>query len=368
MRLLTQLSGVRGQFDRGGARFTLVFGAPGLFVLAGLAGWLLGRPEAATDNAYVKSDVIHVASDVAGRVLAVHVRDHAHVSAGDVLLQIDPEPFRLALARADAELDQARLQVEAYRLALAEARMELKEAQSRVVYNEQTLTRQRQLAVRGVAATAKFEEAESNATAARDRVQVLSEKVRRALAALGGNAELPAADHPAVREKQALRDRAAYDLAHASITAPAAGVAANVKLQPGEQIKVATPILAIVSDARPWVEANFKETDLTHVAPGQRAEVTIDTYPGLTWQAVVESISPASGAEFAILPPQNASGNWVKVVQRVPVRLRLVPRAGEPPLRAGMTAHVAIDTGRPRRIATLFGGAGLTRSANAERR
>lgn len=368
MRIFSHLSGIRGRLSGGAARVALVFGVPTFFVLIGLTGWLLGRPEAATDNAYVRSDVIQVASDVAGRVLAVHVRDHAHVGAGQVLVQIDPEPFRLALAKADAELDQARLQVEAYRLALAEARMELKEAQSKVVYNEQTLTRQRQLAARGVAATAKFEEAESNATAARDRVQVLREKERRALAALGGNAELAPADHPAVREKQALRDRAAYDLAHAAITAPAAGVAANVKLQPGEQIKVATPILAIVSDARPWVEANFKETDLTHVAPGQRAEVTVDTYPGLTWQAVVESISPASGAEFAILPPQNASGNWVKVVQRVPVRLRLIPRAGEPALRAGMTAHVAIDTGRPRRIASLFGGAGLTQSANAERR
>ena len=124
---------------------------------------------------------------------------------------------------------------------------------------------------------------------------------------------------------------------------------------PGEQVKAATPILAIVADTRPWIEANFKETDLTHVRPGQKAEVTLDIYPGLTWDAEVESVSPATGAEFAILPPQNASGNWVKIVQRLPVRLRLSARQGEPTLRAGMTAQVSIDTGRERRITSVLG-------------
>jgi membrane fusion protein (multidrug efflux system) len=319
------------------ARAVVVFGAPTLVVVGALAFWLLGRPTASTDNAYVKADVVQIASDIAGRVLSVEVRDHARVSPGDVLIRIDPEPFRLALQKAEAELDQAKTQVETYRLLLAEARMELKEAESKVRYGDQTLARQRQLASRGVAATAKLEEAESGAVAARDRVQVLREKERRALAALGNAPDLPTADHALVREKTALRDRAAYDLSRTTIVAPSGGIAANVKLQPGEQIKAATPVLAIVTDTRPWVEANFKETDLTHMQPGQLAEITIDTYPGLIWTAVVESISPATGAEFAILPPQNASGNWVKVVQRLPVKLRLQQRPGEPARRAGMT-------------------------------
>jgi membrane fusion protein (multidrug efflux system) len=129
----------------------------------------------------------------------------------------------------------------------------------------------------------------------------------------------------------------------------------NVRLQKGEQIKAATPLFAIVANTRPWVEANFKETELTHVTSGLAASVVLDIYPDVVWQAEVESISPATGAEFAVLPPQNASGNWVKVVQRLPVRLRLLPHPGEPPLRAGMTATVKVDTKRERRLTHLLG-------------
>jgi membrane fusion protein (multidrug efflux system) len=129
----------------------------------------------------------------------------------------------------------------------------------------------------------------------------------------------------------------------------------NFRLQLGEQVKAQTSLFAMVADRRPWLEANFKETDLTHVTVGQRAKVVLDMHPDVTWDAEVESISPATGAEFAILPAQNASGNWVKVVQRLPVRLRLIERPGEPPLRAGMTAYVSIDTGRTRSLANIFG-------------
>ena len=176
------------------------------------------------------------------------------------------------------------------------------------------------------------------------------------LAALGGDPEMPTDEHPLVREKKAERDSAKLDLERTTIKAPIGGTAVNVKLQPGEQVKAATPLFVLVSKTRPWVEANMKETDLTHVKPGQKASVVLDIYPDVTWSAEVESISPATGAEFAILPPQNASGNWVKVVQRLPVRVRLLPSQGEPPLRAGMTATVTIDINRQRSLAGLFGG------------
>ena len=175
---------------------------------------------------------------------------------------------------------------------------------------------------------------------------MLQQRIARVEAALGGDPDQPTDRFAAVREKQALRDRAALDLANTEIKAPRAGVVLNLRLQLGEQVKAQTPLFSLVADRRPWVEANFKETDLTYVTVGQRATVVLDMHPDITWEAEVESISPATGAEFAILPPQNASGNWVKVVQRLPVKLRLVERPGEPPLRAGMTAYVSIDTKR----------------------
>lgn len=334
-----------------------------LLVFGGiLVFWLAMRPRVSTENAYIKADIVHIAPEISGRVLSVAVRDHWTVNKGDTLVTLDPEPYKLALAKADAELDQARVQVETLRGLWLEAQMELKEAESKIAFAEQQLSRQKQLAARGVAATMKLEEVESNALAARDKIQVLRQKVARTLSALGGEPTLPADRHGLVREKQAARDRAAYDLAQTTIKAPVSGVTASVKVQVGEQLKAATPIFAIVADQRPWVEANLKETDLTHVKPGQAAEVVLDVYPDIVWHAVVESVSPATGAEFAILPPQNASGNWVKIVQRMPVRLRLLPRADEPVLRAGMTAHVAIDTGQARRVDALIGW----RSANAE--
>jgi membrane fusion protein (multidrug efflux system) len=170
---------------------------------------------------------------------------------------------------------------------------------------------------------------------------------------LGGDPAIPTDQHPMVRDKKAERDRASLDLSHTALVAPIGGTAVNVKLQPGEQVKSATPLFVIVSDRRPWIEANLKETELTHVRVGQKARVVLDTYPDEIWDGEVASISPATGAEFAILPPQNASGNWVKVVQRLPALVRLLPHDGEAPLRAGTTATISIDTGRERRLGDI---------------
>ncbi|HVY42372.1 MAG TPA: HlyD family secretion protein [Hyphomicrobiaceae bacterium] len=337
-------------------RPVLLFGVPALAVTGALLWWLWGGRYVSTENAYVKADIVQISSEVSGRVVEVRVKDHASIKTGEVLLKIDPEPFTIALERAEAELEQMRVQVAGLRAQHAEAQAELQEAKSKIAFYDAQYARQNQLKERGVGFAFRFEEADSNAAAARDRVAVLQQKIERILASLSGDPELPPDQHPLVREKIAMRDRAKLDLDHTTVVAPVSGVAVNVKLLPGEQVRAATPLFAVVSDNRPWVEANFKETELTYVRPGQSATIVLDIYPDVTWDAQVESISPATGAEFALLPPQNASGNWVKVVQRLPVRLRLLPRAIELPLRAGMTATVVVDTKRERRITQIFGG------------
>ena len=332
-----------------------LLGVPALVIVGALMFWLQGGRYAATENAYVKADIAQIASEVAGRIVEVRVRDHAMVAAGEVLVRLDPEPYRLALARADAEIDSARSHVEQLKVSLRETRAEFKEAENRLSYMETQAKRQRELSGRGVSSAARVEQADSEEQQARDRVAMLQQRIARVEAALGGEPDRPTDRFAAVREKQALRDRAALDLANTEIKAPRAGVVLNMRLQLGEQVKAQTPLFSLVADPRPWVEANFKETDLTYVTVGQKATVVLDMHPDITWEAEVESISPATGAEFAVLPPQNASGNWVKVVQRLPVKLRLLERPNEPQLRAGMTAYVSIDTRRTRSLAKIFG-------------
>lgn len=326
----------------------LLLGVP-LMVAAGvLVVWQRGGRYITTENAYVKAHIVQMAPEISGRVAEVAVRDHGQVRAGDVLLRLDPVPFRLALEKAEADLDEARTLVETARATYRETQAELAELERRAEFLTRQARRQEELAARGAAPIARLEEVLTDAQVARERINVTRQKLVRLLATLKGNPDLPVDEHPTVRERAAERDRAALDLQRTVISAPIGGTIVNLKLQPGEQVRAAMPMFSLVSEYRPWVEANLKETTLTHVAVGQRVDVVLDIYPGVTWVGIVESISPATGAEFAILPPQNASGNWVKVVQRLPVKIRLVPHAGEPPLRAGVTATVAIDTGRQR--------------------
>ena len=337
-------------------RLALLVLIPLVVVLIGGVVWLNGGRTVGTEDAYVKTDMAQIAPEVSGRVVEVLVRDHQIVETGTPLVKLDPEPFRLALDKAEAELDKARTDVETARAQWHETERELREAENRTEYLMREAGRQRTLAANGNAAITKLDEAQNAAVGARDRVAIVRSRLARMLAALGGDPEMPTDEHPLVREKKAERDRAKLDLERTTIKAPIGGTAVNVKLQPGEQVRAAMPLFVLVSKTRPWVEANMKETDLTHVKPGQKVSVVLDVYPDVTWSAEVESISPASGAEFAILPPQNASGNWVKVVQRLPVRVRLLPHQGEPTLRAGMTATVTIDINRQRSLAGLLGG------------
>lgn len=338
-----------------------LIGVPVLIVLGALVFWLQGGRHISTENAFVKADIAQIASEIPGRIMELGVRDHSSVAAGDVLLRLDPANYRLALAKAEAEVNSARAAVEQMKANLREIRAEAKEAENKLEFLRAQARRQRELSGRGVASVAQLERVTSEEQEGEDRLAVLQQRIARVVAALGGKPDRPTDAFAAVREKMAMRDRAALELSYTEIKAPKAGVVVNFRLQLGEQVKPQSPLFALVTDRRPWLEANFKETELTHVKVGQKAKVVLDMHPDVTWDAVVESISPATGAEFAVLPAQNASGNWVKVVQRLPVRLQLVEQPGEPRLRAGMTAYVSIDTRR-----TRFGGGPVIAAPTAE--
>jgi membrane fusion protein (multidrug efflux system) len=343
-----------------------LIGVPVLIVLGALVFWLQGGRHISTENAFVKADIAQIASEIPGRIMELGVRDHSSVAAGDVLLRLDPANYRLALAKAEAEVDSARAAVEQMKANLREIRAEAKEAENKLEFLRAQARRQRELSGRGVASVAQLERVTSEEQEGEDRLAVLQQRIARVVAALGGKPDRPTDAFAAVREKMAMRDRAALELSYTEIKAPKAGVVVNFRLQLGEQVKPQSPLFALVTDRRPWLEANFKETELTHVKVGQKAKVVLDMHPDVTWDAVVESISPATGAEFAVLPAQNASGNWVKVVQRLPVRLQLVEQPGEPRLRAGMTAYVSIDTRRTRQLSNLFGGGPVIAAPTAE--
>jgi len=337
-------------------RFVLLGVVPLIAIAIGVGYWLHSARYVSTENAYVKTNIAKLAAEVSGRAVTVNARAHLKVNEGDVLVTIDPRPFEIAVEQAVADLDAARREVETLAATLKEARIEHKDAQDRAAYFRKRFERQIQLTKQGITSATRSDELENDANAAADRVTMVRQKIQRVKASLGGDADRPIDDHPLVRVKIAALEQAQLDLENTTIKAPTSGTVVSVPLLPGEQITAAEPLFAIVSETAHWVDANFKETELTHVRVGQKAKVVLDIYPDYAWEAEVQSISPATGAEFAILPPQNASGNWVKVVQRLPVRLKLIPSPEAPVLRAGMTATATIDTGQKRELSDLLGG------------
>lgn len=305
-----------------------------------------------TENAYVKAHIVAISTDIDGRVVEVAVRNDQRVKAGDLLFRLDPDPHWLQLQLAEARIESARNEIQGMRAEYRQIQAEIDEAVETVGYFDREAERQRELAKRGVATTARLDEAEFELSSAKQRVRGLRQKIRRVLAELGGDPSRSAELHPKFMEALADKDMAELTLTYTEIRAPSDGIVTQVHLEAGEWLEEGEPAFGLIEVDDTWVIANLKETELTHVQEGQSVEVTLDAYPDQTWPARVTSIAPATGAEFAVLPPQNASGNWVKVVQRVPVRIDLEPGDGRPVLRAGMTAGISIDTERERELLT----------------
>jgi membrane fusion protein, multidrug efflux system len=335
-------------------RFVLLLVIPVVAVGYGAVWWGESMRWVVTENAYVKANVVAISADVSGRVIEVNVRENQRVERGQVLFRLDPRPFEIEVENRRAELAGVKAEIEARRAEYRSQLQAAREAQEKVRYLQGELTRQQQLTQRGYGTGVKLDEAQHQLELARRQLDTANEEARTILAMLGGDPNVRAEQHPKFQAKLAELDKAELDFDRATVLAPSAGVVGNVKLQVGEYVRSGVAVFSLVQADAPWVEANLKETQLTHVRLGQKATIVADAYPDVVYRTMVQSISPATGAEFSLLPPQNASGNWVKVVQRVPVRFTIEPDPSQPPLRAGMTVTVSIDTERDRSPRTML--------------
>lgn len=325
--------------------------ALGIAVVAIGSGYfyLRGERYPRTEDAYVKATQVRVSPEVAGRVAAIAVHENAAVKAGDLLLQIGAKPYRIALAQADANVDKVAREIGALRATHGQRAADLSQAEVDVNYYQRELKRQEDLVVRGFTSRTAYDEAEHKLAAARKGAEATVQSIRQVAAILSGDVNTPLDRIPMYQQATTQRDQAQLNLDRTQVLAPIDGVVTQVEdLGPGDVVNAGQALFSLVDVEHPWVEANMKETDLTYVRIGQEATVRVDSYPDIVWHAHVQGISPATGSEFSMLPPQNASGNWVKVVQRVAVRLSIDPHEHPEPLRAGLSATVRIDTGRYR--------------------
>ena len=307
--------------------------------------YIKGSRYQSTDDAYAQAATVSISANVGGQVSEIEVRDNDLVRRGATLFKLDDAPFRIAVSDAAARLADTRLQIESLKSTYRQRLVELRAARDTQSYTQQQYDRQTRLLASGIASQAQFDQAAHALDAARQQVANVQQQIGVALANLGGDPNIAPERHPLVEQAQAALDRAQLNLSYTVINAPTDGVVAKVEqLQVGDTIAASSPVFALVSTRDVWIEANFKEVQLARMRPGQAATVEIDRYPGRRFSAEVTSVSPSTGSQFSMLPPENATGNWVKVVQRVPVRLQLTHVDAAFLLQAGLSANVTVDT------------------------
>jgi len=342
----------------------------GLFALLPIAlvfggySYVTGGQVMSTDDAYVQAERVGISTDVSGIVQDVDVKDNQRVEAGQLLYRLDPRQFQIALDNAKANLAQIALSIDAMKQDYKRMLSDVAAQQAQVDLDQTNFDRNAKLLKTATVSQAMFDQMRYTLDNDKSKLAALQQQAMVQLAKLGGNPDIAVTDHPQYRQAQAQVDEAQRQLDHTAVKAPFAGIVTNVPaIAPGKYLAASTTAFFLVDTDHVWIDATPKETELTYVRPGQPVTVTVDTYPDVGWHGVVESVSPAAAQEFQLLPAQNTSGNWVKVVQRVPMRVRLDATDKKlPPLRAGMSVEVDVDTGHargfPSFLRSLFGHRG----------
>jgi membrane fusion protein, multidrug efflux system len=338
-------------------RLLLLVVLPLAALIAGLTFYLNGGRYVTTDDAYVGAQKVLITPDVSGKIEKVVVREGQQVNEGDVLFEIDPVPFRLAVQQAKATLDQART---TYDNLLANIKIydQMGDLMQRSIdLKQRDVDRKSTLAKSSFGSQLDLDNASTALVTAQAEHAFVRQQLSSAKTQLLGNADLPLEQFPPYYQAKAALDQAQRNLDHTVMRAPMSGIATQVdQIQLGRFVVAGTPVFSVIDTSKPWVDANPKESDFTYVAVGQPVTIDVDAFPNHVFKGTLGSLSPGTGAQFAILPPQNATGNFVKVVQRVPVRIyfdtndKYVQK-----LKAGMSAYTTIDTGHRRSLAALLG-------------
>ncbi|MSP05381.1 MAG: HlyD family secretion protein [Acetobacteraceae bacterium] len=351
----TEMPRTRSQASRRLLRAVLMLGGIAVVAIGGSTLWLMGGRYVSIDNAYVRAAKMSLSTDVSGIVAEVPVREGQHVKKGDVLLRIAPRKFQIALDGALANQQQAVLTIESMKRDYQRMLRDTEVRQAQLANNESILERASSLVGTGANSRAQHDSARFAVQADLAAVEALRTQAEVHLAKLNNKADLHPRESALYLQALAQVDEAKRQLEQSTIRAPFDGIVTQVdSVQPGMYLAAATAAFGIISTERVWIDASPKETEITYIRLNNKVKVTVDTYPGHVWSGTICSISPNSGAEFSILPAQNTSGNWVKVVQRIPLRVCIERHPGDPDLRAGMSVIAEIDTRHKRSINDLW--------------
>jgi membrane fusion protein (multidrug efflux system) len=337
-------------------RFVLLLVLPLIAIAVGSYFYLTSGRYISTDNAYVGAQKVLITPDISGKIANVTVTEGQRVNAGDALLDIDPEPFRIAVTQSEARLAGVRIDFANLKTTLASTTRRIALARETVDLKQRDVERKNTLLANKSGSQMDTDNALNAVVVAKTQLEMLEQQEQGIRNQLLGDPDLPIEKYPPYAQASAALDQAKRDLDHTVLRAPIAGIATQVaSIQMGRYLTAGTPVFSLIDDAHPWVDANPKETDITHLKVGQAVEISVDTFPGRKFHGVVGAVSPGTGAQFAILPPQNASGNWVKVVQRIPLRIEFAKGEDVRDLRSGMSVTVEIDTGRQNTVLASLG-------------